>query len=461
VGLGVLVSWSAVLADAPAERCGWSFGVARAQITPKAPFWMAGFAARTRPAEGVLDDLWVKALVLESAAGERGVVVSADILGFPKGLYDSLCRRLLELRGLRRDQLLLAASHTHSGPVLRDALYDIYPLDDEQRRRIEAYTSWLEKVVIDVVLKALEERKPCTLWAGVGKAGFAVNRRTNREADLAGLLQRGGVPNGPSDHRVPVLAVRSPGGELEAVVFGYAAHASALNLKEHGYEYSADYPGSASRALEEAYPGAQAMFFQGCGSDQSAAPRGSLERCIAMGRELGAAVRAVIEKPMRPVGSRLSTQLELVRLDYEPVQRGLLEQTARESVAYSARWARRLLGELDEGRSFSGVYPEYPVQVWSLGSDQLWIALGGEVAVDYALHFARAYGEETWVAGYSNDVMAYIPSARIREEGGYQAGAFPVYGLPALRWSADIEERIDASVARLVERTRERSPATR
>jgi len=67
------------------------------------------------------------------------------------------------------------------------------------------------------------------------------------------------------------------------------------------------------------------------------------------------------------------------------------------------------------------------------------------------LLFKARYGPGTWVAGYSNDVMAYIPSRRIWEEGGYQAGAFDVYGLPATRWASDIEERIAAAVARLIE----------
>jgi hypothetical protein len=90
------------------------------------------------------------------------------------------------------------------------------------------------------------------------------------------------------------------------------------------------------------------------------------------------------------------------------------------------------------------------VQVWLLGANQLWITLGGEVAVDYSLVFKRKYGPSTWVAGYTNDVPAYIPSRRVWEEGGYQAGAFEVYGLPAVRWTPDIEMRISSTVDRLV-----------
>jgi hypothetical protein len=129
-------------------------------------------------------------------------------------------------------------------------------------------------------------------------------------------------------------------------------------------------------------------------------------------------------------------------------------ETAAKGNDYRARWAKRLLSELAGGRTFARGYPEYPVQVWKLGTDQLWIALGGEVCVDYALRFKKEFGARTWVTGYANDVMAYIPSRRLREEGGYQAGAFDVYGLPANRWCADIEERISGAVTRLVEKVR-------
>jgi hypothetical protein len=92
--------------------------------------------------------------------------------------------------------------------------------------------------------------------------------------------------------------------------------------------------------------------------------------------------------------------------------------------------------------------------VWRLGDDQLWVALGGEVCVDYVLRFKKEYGPQIWVNGYANDVMAYIPSRRIWEEGGYQAGAFEVYGLPANRWCPDIEDRITGAVARLLKQIR-------
>ena len=446
IALSIQVTWGAL----DAADVGWRYGVARAKITPPKLFWMAGFAARTKPAEGTLDDLWVKVLALEAPDGGLGVVVTADLVGIPKWLYESLCSHLHRNHGMDRSRILFTSSHTHSGPVLRDALQDIYPLDERQRGLIEEYSVQLEETIAATVTKALTRRDPALLWAGEGKATFAVNRRTNKERDLPEMLRRGIAPKGPSDFAVPVLAVRSPEGRLRAVTFGYAAHTSTLN----GYQWSADYAGVAQKALERRYPDAAAMFYQGCGSDQSAAPRGTLELCRKMGESLATAVEAVLEQPMRSIKPRLRTAFEFVPLEFgEQPSKAELEATA-EGDSYSARWARRLLKELKAGQPSATGYPEYPVEVWKLGADQLWIALGGEVAVDYALLFKRKFGPRTWVAGYANDVMAYIPSRRIWEEGGYQAGAFDVYGLPATRWTSDIENRISVAVARLVEKAR-------
>src|SRR3954451_8697362 len=65
---------------------GWKAGVAREAITPREPIWMAGYAARTRPSEGAMHDLWAKALILEDPGGRRAVLVTLDICGIDRAL---------------------------------------------------------------------------------------------------------------------------------------------------------------------------------------------------------------------------------------------------------------------------------------------------------------------------------------------------------------------------------------
>jgi hypothetical protein len=82
-----------------------------------------------------------------------------------------------------------------------------------------------------------------------------------------------------------------------------------------------------------------------------------------------------------------------------------------------------------------------------MGDDLQFIHLGGEVVVDFALRLkAELGGAKTWVAGFANDVMAYIPSKRVLLEGGYEgATAMVYYGLPTT-WGPNVEEAVVAEV---------------
>lgn len=132
-----------------AEPGGWKAGVARTNITPIEPLWMGGYAARTKPAEGKAMDLWLKALALEDARGHRALIVTSDLLGFTQPIYRHACAALKEKFGLEPDQIILMASHTHSGPVLRESAMDIYGLDDNQRSLIGKYSTELESRIVD------------------------------------------------------------------------------------------------------------------------------------------------------------------------------------------------------------------------------------------------------------------------------------------------------------------------
>jgi len=60
----------------------------------------------------------------------------------------------------------------------------------------------------------------------------------------------------------------------------------------------------------------------------------------------------------------------------------------------------------------------------------------------------------TWTSGFAHELTAYIPSRRVWEEGGYEGGFVGEYGLPAMRWSGDLEQRITAAVEQVVAKVR-------
>lgn len=427
----------------------WQAGFAKAKITPEPGLWMAGYASRDHAAVGTLQDLWVKALALSDGQGRRAVLVTADLLGVPKGMYDAICGKLERRCGLARAEIMLNSSHTHSGPVLRHALYDIYPLDDAQRARIDAYSAKLEDVFVETVAAALERFQPVALSVGASSAKIAANRRAARLKITPETPEAERSTLAPSDPMAPVLNVGSTDGSRRVIVFGYACHCTTLDIDQ----WNGDYAGFAQSVIEQRFPGADAMFVAGCGADQNPDPRRSVDYCRAHGDTLANAVCLALEQPMTPLAPTLSTAIALVDLPFgaQPSEEYL--KNAAKGKNYEARWAGRLLDEINRGKSLAKSYPGYPVQVWQLGSCRL-VALGGEVVVDYVLRLRERLGDNTWVAGYTNDVMAYIPSHRVWQEGGYEAGAFAVYGLPATQWTEEIEDRITATAVGLAQQLR-------
>jgi hypothetical protein len=119
-----------------------------------------------------------------------------------------------------------------------------------------------------------------------------------------------------------------------------------------------------------------------------------------------------------------------------------LEADLKSNDVYIVRRAEWLKTKIAADGKLSPTYP-YPVQMWAIGNDVKLTFLGGEVVVDYALRLnAELPGKANWIAGYSNDVMAYIPSKRVLMEGGYEGATSMVYyGLPS-RWGPDVEEQI-------------------
>jgi hypothetical protein len=165
---------------------------------------------------------------------------------------------------------------------------------------------------------------------------------------------------------------------------------------------------------------------------------------------LATAVKDSLAGKLQPVSAGLKTAFELIELPYlQVISRDELQVLAQDSNALKARWAVRLLKKLEAGEKFETSSP-YPVHVWVLGKEMRWIGMGAETVVDYAIRFKAEYGAGTWVMGYADDMLAYIPSRRVWEEGGYEGGSnLYEYGRPALRWQGDMEDRIAASVRRL------------
>jgi neutral ceramidase len=419
----------------------WKAGVATTVITPQENIWMAGYASRNRPADGKETELFAKALALEDEAGHRLVMVTCDLIGIPRELRQHLVQRCGEAYRLPSDGLLLNASHTHSGPEFRIGRGYWKEGDDHAKTGSEAFGRELEEKFFQLIGQALERPAPAQLGYTHARAGFAMNRRL---PSVSGV-QNSPYPDGPVDHDVPVLRVTSPDGKLLAVVFGYACHNTCLSL----YKWNGDYAGYAQEYVQEAHPGAVALFMMGCGGDQNPYPRRTLELCKQHGRALANGVETALAVAPRSVAGRLRTAYAEVDIDYaETPTRSDFERRLSSKDRYEADHAKRMLAKFDSGEPLPKSYP-CPVQVIHFGNEIALVALGGETCVDYSLRlkFELAGPVAVWVAGYSNDVMAYIPSRRVRLEGGYEAESAMRHSFvhPG-PWAPTLEEKIIGKV---------------
>jgi hypothetical protein len=437
----ILGGWSFTSA---AEPDTWRAGVAKVDITPKSPVWMAGYASRNTPSEGVLVPLAARALALQDAQGQRVVVVSLEILETPDSLQERIAQVAREQHGLKPEELLLNVSHTHGGPMLSAKNVADWGIDAAWGDRAEDYAATLVRQVDQLIGTALSQQQPATVRSGVSRCGFAMNRRLPTPEGV----RMGPNPDGVTDHEVPVLRVDLDDGTLLAVVFGYACHNTALgDIRQlHG-----DYAGLTQRRLETAHPQTLALFLLGCGGDQDPHPRRNLEDAERNAESLAQAVETGIETASPPLAPTLRASREACPLAFRPLPpRAELESRSQSANGFVSRHARAILQQWPNPDDQPADY-QLPVQVLRLGDTLTLVALGGEPVADYAHRIRkelRREGEQVWVAGYSNRINAYLPSRRVLEEGGYEGTEAIIYqSLPA-PFALDVEERVIESVVR-------------
>jgi hypothetical protein len=390
----------------------WKVGLGRIKITPEQPVPLSGYAARTKPFEKVAADLYVKALVLEDRSGQRAVLVTSDLLGFPAAVAEPICERIEKKTGWKRQQILLNSSHSHAGPQLSTKVKES---DGGEAQRTVEYTRQLQDKVVEVVVSAASDLKPARLSWGGGVAHFVMNRR---EFTPNGIIL-GVNPRGLADRTVPVLRVDDAEGKPRAVLFGAAVHGTTLG--GDNYQVCGDYAGFAQAYVEDKHPQVQAMFMLGCAGDANPYPRGTMEMTRDHGRTLGEEVCRVLGTKLRPVNGPI--QIAFTQADL-PLQEGLsreqLQKLAADRRSPKTWGAAQMLSLLNKGDKLPTHY-RCPLTVWQFGNDLTLVGLSGEVVVDYVTLLEKALGpNQLWIAGYCNDVFGYLPSARVLSEGGYE-----------------------------------------
>ena len=440
VSLSAGMAWSA---DAPLRPV----GVARMDITPDYPIRLTGYGDRAAESSGVAQRLFAKALAIGGDADGPAVLVTVDNCGVSAAIRDEVARRLAGQTKVVSDRFALCSTHTHTAPMLVGFAPNIFSADlsAEHQATVERYTRELTEKIEQVALAALADRKPARLAWGVGRVGFAANRRIMKDGKN---IRMGDNLSGPVDHDLPVLRVTDADGKVRAIFTSYACHCTTLTgafNQMHG-----DWAGCAQEALERDFSGAIALVAAGCGADANPSPRGELAMAVRHGETLATEAKRLLTGKLQPLAGALECRTKRIELAFAaPPTRAELEQAAQAKSGPFAYRARKNLARLDRGEALQTKLP-YFVQTWSFGNELAMVFLAGEVVVDYSLRLKREFGPRLWMNAYANDVPCYIPSRRILAEGGYEAAdAMTFYDRPTTL-APEVEESIISAVHELM-----------
>ncbi len=355
---------------------------------------LAGYGSRQgRPATGVHDDVWVKAVAF-SVGGQTGVVVAADALILPREVSEAAVERLHAQFGLDRRNVYFGATHTHCslGGWGEGFVGEAFAGGFRPGARV-----WMATQLAAAAAAAITNLSP----ASVGRASFeAPDFIRNRLVGDRGVV----------DPQFSLLEIVQEGGS-RAVIGSFSAHATVLSGDT--MDFSGDYPGFWQRALEAKGVGMAMFLAGGVGSHAPKPPVGGMDGARRMGEAL--ADRA--SKALTEVTPTNRIAWSMATLDV-----ALPELQARITDGVRVRpWlARRMLP----------VHAETWLQAWRIGDSLLLSApcdYSGELALDLkALGHTKAL--HAVVTSFNGDYVGYDIPAKYYHLDGYEPRTMSFFG---------------------------------
>lgn len=401
-------------------------GAAKYRVTPPlwVPYLTSSGGGTNAPFAGVHDDLYARAMVFDN--GHNAVAVLAvdsigydnSILGAGRNFTRELRKRVAAKTGLRPEAIMLSASHTHSAPET----IGLTPMRETPR-----VAEWFERHLDDLVqtvVDAWDDRQPVRLRCG--KAHVEHFARYRRIVLKDGTLNRNGpLPNEADvavrwrvDDELTVVYAETDERAPHAVLLNYTAHPVIAMLLP---EVSADYPGAATAAVESALDGAVCLFTQGAaGNVNSPQVSGTFADVRAAGRQIADAALSEIEqlKALPPLTvDTIDVRSQTCSLAARPCPSldEALQQAQEQPTPLNRRIAR-LAAKLAADPF------DAEVQAMRVGP-VCWVSLPGEAFVETGLALKQAGA--TFVVGYANGYLGYLPIRRAYAEGGYEADPGP------------------------------------
>ena len=405
-------------------------GAAKADITPQPGVDLTGYIARLNPSIGVHDRLYCRALAFSDGQAQL-LLLSCDLIGFGIEYARWVKAELERATGIPPANIMLCATHTHSGPAT------IF-LEGCGQLALD-YLAGLPSQIVAASRGALAALQPVDLLVAKTKVpGVAVNRRE--------------PARGPTDDELTAVLLQGPDGTPQAAALHYSCHAVVLGPDNR--LISADFPGAACAHWERKMR-SLCFYLQGpCGDINPRSHPGSFADVEETGGRLAEAALecASSQAAMGTIDAHLlRARLQAIRLPLAaPPQlpdlfafrsehlagAGEVEaqfQEARQRVNQAmVGWSERVIAACCSGLLLRDV--EVDLQCFEIG-DLLILAVPGELFVEYSLEakrLAAQAGKHALVVAYANGDIGYIPMPHSYSEGGYEVEwAYRYYGYPA------------------------------
>jgi len=420
-------------------------GVAKVNITPPVGLELSGWAFG--PSVGILDELYAKVLLLESDS-KKAAIVTADLIGFDTKYADAIREGIANKVNMNANDVLVSCSHTHSGPATM-FLRRWGEIDED-------FVHVVEKQLIGTATVAAKRMQEARIGAGKGRAdGVGINRRD--------------VESGSVDAEVGVIRVDNSQGEMLAVLMNYSCHPVAV----HNYKnlISADYPGYAMGVIEKIKEGRViALHTTGAAGDINPQQMHDVKYAEKFGNMVGGEALKIAEsietrpeltlnvvsEPVNLPVRTLPTVDELKKMIEEGKknlakrkQEGTLEYHQLMSTYIPIEWAQEALEVVESGRTVEHL--EMEIQVVRM-NDAVLVAMPGEIFVDIGLNIKKTSPYPyTFVIEMANGAIAYLPTRKAFEVGGYEPErAATIYGTYLL--TPDTQNIIEEGVKRIIRR---------
>jgi len=408
-------------------------GFGRADITPRNPCFLVGYPHVERTSTGTHDPLFASAVCLENG-GTPLVLISLDLLFITADSTRECRSRIGEATGVPAQNILIGATHTHSGPHTAEVLAwkddpVVPPVDQE-------YLELSVTGTVEAAVNAWQGREAAeAVWTTADVRHLAGGNRIDshgQEDPEAGLLL------------VRRLSDKSP----VAVLSIYGMHPTVLH--EDSTLISSDFIAFARREIETALPGAGVVYLNGVCGDQS--PRRAVKaQTFAEAERLGAALgtrmaealktaigfssdmslaatSAMIElegKTFPPVGEA-EARLTAARKRYDHLKAagaGHAQIRTAECTVFGAEEVLTLAkSELTgEAAAVRRKYREAEIQVLRVG-DSFVAGWPGEFFVEYGLETKRRAGRPVFISTLSNgELHGYVVTPEAEAARGYEA----------------------------------------